>query len=217
MNKLIKLMAAAVIALMPAAAAAQDKNNVVIDTNPVQETATPALPDSIIRKINRLDQVEKANDPELELLKKRNLELLENLVTLATNFLYVPYDRFSIDKIALRAFEKAESITVYEDHKQELDMLTNYRADIESIVSFLDSINKGSFALKMGGGKNEAQRKAADLDKLAVTKRYKESNADMYIPKKLKAIRAVLNETNSNAFNKLREIKAELEGLLKDQ
>ncbi len=217
MNKLIKLMAAAVIALMPAAAAAQDKNNVVIDTNPVQETATPALPDSIIRKINRLDQVEKANDPELELLKKRNLELLENLVTLATNFLYVPYDRFSIDKIALRAFEKAESTTVYEDHKRELDMLTNYRADIESIVSFLDSINKGSFALKMGGGKNEAQRKAADLDKLAVTKRYKESNADMYIPKKLKAIRAVLNETNSNAFNKLREIKAELVGLLKDQ
>ena len=254
MTKLVKLMAAAVIALMPAAAAAQD-NNVTLDPSTAQEAKVPAaLPDSIIEKLNSdkakidaLNGIITDNAGKISTLEKEKTELekqLKNakaqndralkasrdsiyalqkaLVIMASNFLYVPYDKYAIEKIAVPAYEKSKGTPLYEKNIIRLQCLQEYSNDILSLVNFMSQLKKTMF-VGMDGALTKAKQQIPNLEALEVYKRYDsyrkkyQNDTGTFLWKKMSLIRSILNRTDPEAYSDFEKIQAELKGLLKDQ
>lgn len=247
MTKLINLFAAAVIALMPAAAAAQDKNDVVLDTNPVQETASPALPDSITQKIKDYEQkikeltnerdaaermhersiVEKTQkDAEIIQLKSQlskadqdKIGLSQKLVIAASNFIYSPYDQHLVDSIAIPAYKATEGTEVYKKNHKRLVLLQKYRSDVKAITDILTD----KYLVKdICSPTQKQQQLVNELSSALKTsdtyKRYKEyDDDDTYLMKIMNKILHILNNPDKFADRRLKDIRTELEGLLKDQ
>lgn len=249
MTKLINLFAAAVIALMPAAAAAQDKNDVVLDTNPVQETASPALPDSITQKIKDYEQnikeltderdaaqrmydrciVEKTQKEaenyqltrQLKEAEQDKLDLLRKLVVTASNFIYAPYDKYLVDIIAIPAYKATEGTEVYENNHERLVLLQKYRSDVKAITDILaDKYLVKDICPPIPTDKQ--RQLVGELSSALKTsdtyKRYKEyDDDDTYLMKIMNKILHILNNPDKFADRRLKDIRTELEGLLKDQ
>ncbi len=252
MNKLIKLMAAAVIALMPAAAAAQD-NNVTLNPSTAQDAAVPAaLPDSIIEKLNsdkatisalngiitdnagkistlenekkklekQLQNTKAQNDRALKASRDSIYALQKELVKMASNFLYVPYDKYAIEHIAIPAYEKSKGTPLYEKNIIRLQCLQEYRNDILSLVGFMSQLKKTMF-VGMDGALTKAKQQISNLEALEVYKRYdayrkKYNDTETFLWKKMSLIRSILNRTDPEAYSDFEKIQSELKGLLKD-
>lgn len=246
MNNLIKILAAAVIALIPATVAAQD-NDVLLDTNPVQEIAAPALPDSIAQKIEDYEQrikelteerdatqrqyerciVEKTQkDAESEQLKiqlgkaeKDKLNLMRKLVVTASNFIYSPYDQYLVDSIAIPAYMETKGTEVYERNHERLALLQEYRSDIETITRILaDKYLVKDICVSTPKQQQLANELSSALKTSDTYKRYKEyEDNDTYIMKIVNRILQAINNPGKYTDRNLKEIRNELEKLLKDQ
>lgn len=62
----------------------------------------------------------------------------KRLVNIASNFLYIPYEAFSIEKIAIPAYKAIANTELKREHGTKYELLCNYRKDIESLLSFID-------------------------------------------------------------------------------
>mgnify|MGYP000761575196 FL=1 len=62
----------------------------------------------------------------------------KRLVNIASNFLYIPYEAYSIEKIAIPAFKAIVNDRLRHEHHIKYELLCNYRKDIESILSFIE-------------------------------------------------------------------------------
>lgn len=62
----------------------------------------------------------------------------KRLVNIASNFLYIPYEAFSIEKIAIPAFKAIANADLKREHGIKYELLCNYRKDIEGLISFMD-------------------------------------------------------------------------------
>ena len=70
-------------------------------------------------------------------LKEQLLISDKCLINMASNFLYIPYESFSIDSIAIRSFESVSDNALRERHRIRYTLLKNYQRDLVAIVSFL--------------------------------------------------------------------------------
>lgn len=61
----------------------------------------------------------------------------KSLINTASNFLFIPYEAFSIQKVALPAFEAVYNQEMREKHIMTHHLLKSYRADIEDLLSFI--------------------------------------------------------------------------------
>lgn len=61
----------------------------------------------------------------------------KRLVNIASNFLYIPYEAFSIEKIAIPAFKAISSKELRRDHQIKYELLYNYRKDITDLLDFI--------------------------------------------------------------------------------
>lgn len=61
----------------------------------------------------------------------------KRLVNIASNFLYIPYEAFSIEKIAIPAFKAISSKELRRDHQIKYELLYNYRKDITDLLAFI--------------------------------------------------------------------------------
>ena len=64
----------------------------------------------------------------------------KRLVNIASNFLYIPYEAYSIEKIAIPAFKAIVNDRLRHEHHIKYELLCNYRKDIESILSFIEFV-----------------------------------------------------------------------------
>lgn len=62
------------------------------------------------------------------------------LVNIASNFLYIPYEAYSIEKIAIPAFKAIVNDRLRHEHHIKYELLCNYRKDIENILSFIEFV-----------------------------------------------------------------------------
>lgn len=90
---------------------------------------------------NKLSELEK----DINILKNDTTKLYtaqretdKILVNIASNFLYIPYEAFSIEKIAIPAFNAIVSDRLKLEHQIKHKLLRNYREDIEKILSFIE-------------------------------------------------------------------------------
>ena len=64
---------------------------------------------------------------------------LKKLISIASNFLFLPYEKYSIDDVAIPAFETAKGTDYYTKYRIRLTLLKNYKADTEAMIKFLSS------------------------------------------------------------------------------
>ena len=62
----------------------------------------------------------------------------KRLVNIASNFLYIPYEAYSIEKIAIPAFKAVVNERLRHEHHIKYELLCNYRKDIENILLFIE-------------------------------------------------------------------------------
>ena len=73
-------------------------------------------------------------------VNRLNEQLLKSdkcLINMASNFLYIPYEAYSVDSIAIRSFESVSDKALKEKHKIRYTLLKNYKKYIESFTAFL--------------------------------------------------------------------------------
>ena len=66
----------------------------------------------------------------------------KKLVNIASNFLYIPYEAYSIQEIAIRAFEAITDEQLLHKHQIKLVLLKNYQQDIRDLLAFISDIEK---------------------------------------------------------------------------
>lgn len=66
----------------------------------------------------------------------------KKLVNIASNFLYIPYEAYSIQEIAIPAFKAVTDEQLLHKHQIKLTLLVNYQQDIRDLLSFISDIEK---------------------------------------------------------------------------
>lgn len=66
----------------------------------------------------------------------------KKLVNIASNFLYIPYEAYSIEKIAIPAFKAVTDEQLLHTHRIKLALLENYQQDIRDLLTFISDIEK---------------------------------------------------------------------------
>lgn len=66
----------------------------------------------------------------------------KKLVNIASNFLYIPYEAYSIEKIAIPAFKAVTDEQLLHTYQIRLVLLENYQQDIRDLLTFISDIEK---------------------------------------------------------------------------
>lgn len=91
--------------------------------------------DSVTLSKMRMDS--SALQEENEEYKKKLYNADKVLVSTASNSLYLPYEAYTVEKIAIRAFETINDDKLRQKHELQYRMLKNYQSDIRNILSYL--------------------------------------------------------------------------------
>lgn len=89
-------------------------------------------------KLSELERDVKHLKSDTARLYSAQREADKRLVNMASNFLYIPYEAFSIEKIAIPAFKAIASTELKDKHRIKYELLCNYRKDIESLLFFIE-------------------------------------------------------------------------------
>ena len=66
----------------------------------------------------------------------------KKLINIASNFLYIPYEAYSIEKIAIPAFNAVTDEQLRNKQQIKLVLLQNYQQDIRDLLLFISDIEK---------------------------------------------------------------------------
>ncbi len=135
---------------------------------------------------------------EIDARKSSQQESDKMLLRLASNFLYIPYEDYSINKIALPAFASVHDETLRSTYDNRLVMLNNYRSDVQELVTFLATCTNVTSSL--------ARQKQEELVKLAVYKRYAQySDQETFLSKVIARIQAALSQPSQTDIIDIKE------------
>ncbi len=73
----------------------------------------------------------------LKNMQEQYLKSEKALISMASNFIYIPYEAYSIDSIAIRSFESVTDKSLKEKYRIRYTLLKNYKKDIIAFVAFL--------------------------------------------------------------------------------
>lgn len=175
----------------------------------------------LIQKNNEINSLQQRHALEIQALELRNDSLQKNYIRMASNFLYIPYEDYSIQKIAIPAFQNIKGSNLYQKHKIRLILLENYKADIKFLSNFIDDMIKNkdlgiAFGLTDTRERNK-QTKKKELDHTQLVSTYKQYDdwENTFIGVKIKEINRALNISDSEAMiSQLKQIQQELESLI---
>lgn len=95
-------------------------------------------------KLDTINLYRKQRETDEKLLKadEKLLNADKKLVNIASNFLYIPYEAYSIERIAIPAFEAVTNETLKQEHQVKYNLLRSYKTDLENVLSFIDDAEK---------------------------------------------------------------------------
>lgn len=191
------------------------------DSNPVAETPQPKVelsPLEIMQKRVATDSLEivrlkrevaSLRNDSIGALKKEIDSMQRGYVTIASNFLYIPYDRYNIEELAIPVYEKAKGNPVYDQYIVRLELLRNLRADLMELSEFIDGIVPIRNPIGIEYTLNE---KSKALEGLAGVKRnrgYGKDWTELNYGKTYSAVKAALKATDAKrAEEALKRIQA---------
>lgn len=135
------------------------------------------------------------------------------LFNIASNFLYIPYEAYSVEKLAIPAFEAVTDKEIITQHSVNYKLLKSYQADIKQLLDFITSTEK-----KLGNpfAKN-ADEQLRKLHNLPVYINYKQYSdwKGTWFGKRLCEVEAVLRNFKGDCSQlKFGTIKKELQDCL---
>lgn len=175
--------------------------------------------DSLLLKCQTDTEILSELKEERSVLQKENAEYKDKLYkadkalsSTASNSLYLPYEAYTVENIAIRAFETINDDALRQKHEIDYRLLKNYQTDIRALYSYLQQVKKklsNPFGLKGNGASSLLQ----DFRQETYYIRYHEYEdwAETYLGK---IIARVENQLKSNKVN-FDEIIEELEKCLK--
>lgn len=90
------------------------------------------------RKLSKFEAEVRQLKNDTTKLYSAQREADKRLVNIASNFLYIPYEAFSIEKIAIPAFKAIANSELRNEHNIKYELLCNYRKDVENLLSFIN-------------------------------------------------------------------------------
>lgn len=99
---------------------------------------------NLIIELQRIREKASSLDSQLMQIKNTNQVLVKHvnktdtcLIDMASNFLYIPYEAYSVEKIAIPAFENIYSNVLKEKRIVKYNLLRSYQNDIKELSAFL--------------------------------------------------------------------------------
>jgi len=162
------------------------------------------------RKITDLQNI------SIKQLEASNDTLQRRLISMASNFLYIPYDEYSIYEIAIPAFVSTKGTPAYSKYSNRLPLLQNYKDDVSSLIDFLSRTEKD---LAIGLTKmveNKAIEHLSNLTSMPLYLRYSSYDdwKNTYLGIQICLIQEHLKTPTKTTSAQLKSIRTKLEGLL---
>lgn len=162
------------------------------------------------RKIEDLQSI------TIKRLESSNDTLQRRLISMASNFLYIPYEEYSIEEIAIPAFLSTKGTPAYTRYQNRLPLLQNYKSDIESLINSLSQMEK-DLAIGLTAMRN--QKANEHLNNLQVSSIYQRYTSyddweNTYLGGQIQKICELLKFPTEQTSSKLKTIRTNLEGLL---
>lgn len=112
-----------------------------INTPPANSQNTPVSDEDQIKLLNQ--QIKQLQD-SLQAVNKQHkedlFELHKILISDASNYLYLPYHEISVEHKAVRSYEATKGSELYNQHIIRLELLKNYKSDIQSLYNFIRQV-----------------------------------------------------------------------------
>ncbi len=118
--------------------------------------------DTLQAVVRKYSQDERRLQKDLNDMKVRSVAADKHLIDMAANFLFIPYEQYSIDKIAIPAFELVQDQSLKQEYADRFELLKSYRQDLQEVVGFLK--HQGNVRNKISAG--------SSLDKLRTLSAY---------------------------------------------
>lgn len=152
--------------------------------------------------INILEEKDKEIVSLDTILKKQK----EDMVLTAVKFLNIPYESYTIETLAISTYEKGKGTDAYNDNKEKLRRLKNYKADQTELYNFVQN------SLKSMQGNTILTNTALgvikdNFDALRVKSEYAKLGADAdntYLGKIINQIQTTLNTATPDKTAELR-------------
>lgn len=140
----------------------------------------------------------------------------KDLISMASNFLYIPYERYSIEQIAIPAFESVKNPEYLDKYSNRLTLLKNYEENLKSLIAFLANAEKG---LSYGLTSMKEAKAKDNLDALSNSELYKDYQAyddwkNTYLGRQISLIQKLLGNPSQDTSARLKEIRTKLENSL---
>lgn len=162
------------------------------------------------RKIDDLQNV------IIKRLEASNDTLQRRLISMASNFLYIPYDEYSIEEIAIPAFLATKGTPAYTRYQNRLPLLQNYRDDISSLVTFLVQAEKDIAIGLTKLREDKAKEHLSNIQTLPLYLRYSSYDdwQNTYLGNLICSIQKYLQIPTEKTSAQLKTIRTKLELLL---
>lgn len=66
----------------------------------------------------------------------------KSLISMASNFLYVPYEAYGVEEIAIKAFESIQNTKLKQEYNQRYVLLKNYQNHLREFKAYLERVQK---------------------------------------------------------------------------
>jgi len=76
------------------------------------------------------------------------------LISMASNFIYIPYEAYSVDSIAIPAYESVQDLALKRHYEIRYQLLKNYKEDVCETVKLLNDIFQECNAPFASGGQS---------------------------------------------------------------
>lgn len=159
--------------------------------------------------ITKLGQDTASLQREISAYKKKLNSSDKALVSAASNFLYIPYEAYGVEKIALRAFNAINDENLRQKHEIQYELLKNYQTDIRALLSFLQNAKKkwsNPFERKGNGATSLLQ----EFKQESYYVKYHEYDdwSNTYLGKYIKNIENQFNNNKANFDNIIKDLEA---------
>lgn len=204
--------------------ALSNNNNATIDSLVSANNALKVLlrdsqkeTESKDREISKLQhKIDDLQNITIKHLEESNDTLQRRLISMASNFLYIPYDEYSIQEIAIPAFLSTKGTTAYIRYQNRLPLLQNYKSDIESLINSLSHMEKDFGVSLTLYRNNKASEHLNNLQASPLYKRYTSYDdwENTYLGEQIRIVYTILKSPSEDTLTLLKNIRTNLEGLL---
>ena len=108
------------------------------------------LEDSLRRYKIQCDDAQRQNKSLMDKTKKND----KALISMASNFIYIPYEAYSVDSIAIPAYESVQDLALKRHYEIRYQLLKNYKKDVSETIKLLNDIYQECNAPFASGGQS---------------------------------------------------------------